>query len=134
MNDLERFEELEAILSELQDISGDSIVLIEGNKDRKALNALGLNDVPTIEVQREGGPLRTAERVAGTGKKAIILTDWDDRGNRIAADLKHHLDSLCVNYDLRIRSRLRAVCIRDIKDVESLDSLYKRLSDQVANN
>ena len=127
MNDDERLEILEEILDTLQEMSGTHIALIEGNKDRRSLDNLGLSDLRTIEVQREGGPLRSAERVAEMGLPAIILTDWDDRGNRIERDLKEQLDALCVRYDTDIRERLRDVCIKDIKDVESLDSLYKRL-------
>ena len=125
MNDAERLESLESILDELQDMD-DYIILIEGNKDRRSLDNLGIT-LQSIEVQREGGPLRSAERVRDLGKKAAILTDWDDRGDRIADDLKHHLTALCVQFDTSIRSRLRDVCIKDIKDVESLDSLYARL-------
>lgn len=132
MNDEERFEELESILSELQEMTG-SIILIEGNKDRRALDALGLQHLRTIEVQREGGPLRAAERVSEEGTDAVILTDWDDRGNRIASDLMSQLDALCVKYDNSLRLRLRDICIRDIKDVESLDSFYGRLRDLTTN-
>ena len=127
MNDDERLEILEEILDTLQEMSDTHIALIEGNKDRRSLDNLGLSDLRTIEVQREGGPLRSAERVAEMGLPVIILTDWDDRGNRIERDLKEQLDALCVRYDTDIRERLRDVCIKDIKDVESLDSLYKRL-------
>ena len=127
MNDSERFELLEEILDELQDMISTHIALIEGNKDRRALDNLGLQDLRTIEVQREGGPLRAAEMISETKMKAIILTDWDDRGNRLEQDLKKQLDALCVGYDTEIRSRLRDICIKNIKDVESLDSLYRRL-------
>ena len=107
--------------------SGTHVALIEGNKDRRALDNLGLCDLQTIEVQREGGPLRAAERLSEMKKPAIILTDWDDRGNRIEQDLRIQLDALCVKYDAEIRLRLRDLCIKDIKDVESLDSFYERL-------
>ena len=127
MNDADRLEALEGILDELSEMCGTHIALIEGNKDRRSLDNLGLCDLRTIEVQREGGPLRAAESVAQTGKQAIILTDWDDRGNRIEHDLKIQLDALCIPYNTDIRNRLRDICIKDIKDVESLDSLYKRL-------
>ncbi len=127
MNDAERLEALEAILDELQEMSSTHIALIEGNKDRRSLDNLGLCDLRTIEVQREGGPLRSAERVSEMKLPAVILTDWDDRGNRIEHDLKEQLVALCVRYDTTIRERLRDICIKDIKDVESLDSLYKRL-------
>ena len=127
MNDAERFEALEEILDLLQEMSETHIALIEGNKDRRALDNLGLCDLRTIEVQREGGPLKAAETVSEMKKSAIILTDWDDRGNRIEQDLKRQLDALCVKYDTEIRLRLRDICIKDIKDVESLDSFYERL-------
>ena len=130
MNDSERLEQLENILDELQEMSSTHICLIEGNKDRRALDNLGLEDLKTIEVQREGGPLRAAEMVSSMGKEAVILTDWDDRGNRIEKDLREQLDALCVRYDTEIRERLRDICIKDIKDVESLDSLYKRLKNE----
>ena len=127
MNDAERFEALEEILDLLQEMSETHIALVEGNKDRRALDNLGLCDLRTIEVQREGGPLKAAETVSEMKKSAIILTDWDDRGNRIEQDLRRQLDALCVKYDTEIRLRLRDICIKDIKDVESLDSFYERL-------
>ena len=127
MNDAERFEALEEILDILQEMSATHIALIEGNKDRRALDNLGLCDLQTIEVQREGGPLRAAEKLSEMRMPAIILTDWDDRGNRIEQELRIQLDALCVKYDTEIRLRLRDLCIKDIKDVESLDSFYERL-------
>ena len=127
MNDAERLEALEGILDELEDLSETHIALIEGNKDRRSLDNLGLCNLRSIEVQREGGPLKAAERLYEMRVPAVILTDWDDRGNRIEKELREQLDSLCIEYDTDIRSRLRDVCIKDIKDVESLDSLYVRL-------
>ena len=126
LNDDERFEALEEILDAIQDMSADHVLLVEGKKDVAALRNLGL-DAEIICVQRDGGPLRSAELLSNIGKKGIILTDWDDRGNRLTDDLAHHLSSLCISYDLDIRDRLRNICIKDIKDVESLDSFYRRL-------
>ena len=129
MNDAERLEALEEILNELESLSETHIALIEGNKDRRSLDNLGLCKLRTIEVQREGGPLKAAERLYEMNMPAVILTDWDDRGNRIEKGLREQLDSLCIEYNIDIRSRLRDICIKDIKDVESLDSLYARLKD-----
>jgi 5S rRNA maturation endonuclease (ribonuclease M5) len=79
-------------------------------------------------VQREGGPLRAAETLFDNHEKAVILTDWDNKGESIAADLEHHLSLLGIEYDTSIRRRLGDLCRKDIKDIESLDSLYARLS------
>ena len=126
MNDWERFEELESILDEID--SFDGCIIVEGKKDIRALKALGL-EPEILCVQRDGGPLRMAEILTERGKEAMILTDWDDKGNILADELEHHLSHSCIRYDSDTRKRLRDICIKDIKDVESLDSLYVRLKD-----
>ncbi len=130
MNDDERLRRLDEILDRIQSMSSDHVILVEGKNDRRSLLDLNLS-LDTIEVQRDGGPLRTAEMVYESGKKAIILTDWDDRGDRLAKDLSEQLSALCISYDMNIRKDLRDICIKDIKDVESLHSLYVRLERNV---
>ena len=130
MNDDERLRRLDEILDRIQSMSSDYVILVEGKNDRRSLLDLNLS-LDTIEVQRDGGPLRAAEMVYESGKKAIILTDWDDRGDRLAKDLSEQLSALCISYDTNIRKDLRDICIKDIKDVESLHSLYVRLERNV---
>ena len=130
MNDDERLRRLDEILDRIQSMSSDHVILVEGKNDRRSLLDLNLS-LDTIEVQRDGGPLRAAEMVYESGKKAIILTDWDDRGDRLAKDLSEQLSALCISYDMNIRKDLRDCCIKDIKDVESLHSLYVRLERNV---
>ena len=130
MNDDERLRRLDEILDRIQSMSSDHVILVEGKNDRRSLLDLNLS-LDTIEVQRDGGPLRAAEMVYESGKKAIILTDWDDRGDRLAKDLSEQLSALCISYDMNIRKDLRYICIKDIKDVESLHSLYVRLERNV---
>lgn len=130
MNDDERLRRLDEILDRIQSMSSDHVILVEGKNDRRSLLDLNLS-LDTIEVQKDGGPLRAAEMVYESGKKAIILTDWDDRGDRLAKDLSEQLSALCISYDMNIRKDLRDICIKDIKDVESLHSLYVRLERNV---
>ena len=130
LNEDERLRRLDEILDRIQSMSSDHVILVEGKNDRRSLLDLNLS-LDTIEVQRDGGPLRAAEMVYESGKKAIILTDWDDRGDRLAKDLSEQLSALCISYDTNIRKDLRDICIKDIKDVESLHSLYVRLERNV---
>ena len=130
LNDDERLRRLDEILDRIQSMSSDHVILVEGKNDRRSLLDLNLS-LDTIEVQRDGGPLRAAEMVYESGKKAIILTDWDDRGDRLAKDVYEQLSALCISYDTNIRKDLRDICIKDIKDVESLHSLYVRLERNV---
>jgi dTMP kinase len=126
MNNAERLEKLDKILDELLEMPSDGVLLVEGTKDRMAMVLLGVNG-QIICVQAEGGPLRTAERLHEGGQSAIIMTDWDPKGEEIAKELRRYLSSLCVKCDISIRSKLRSLCGGDIRDVQSLPSLYSRL-------
>ena len=81
MNDCDRQDALAWLLEDLIDISENSIILIEGRKDREALDFFRIPR-ETIEVQRDG-PQRAAERVYESGKEAVIMTDWDSKGDEI---------------------------------------------------
>jgi dTMP kinase len=126
MNNAERLEKLDRILDELLEMPHDSVLLVEGTKDRMAMVLLGVNGI-IICVQAEGGPLKVAERLHNEGQSAVIMTDWDPKGEEIAKELKHYLSSLCVKCDISIRARLRSLCGGEIRDVQSLPSLYCRL-------
>lgn len=134
MNDLERFELLEAYLEELEKLAQDHIILIEGNKDRRALEKLISGDFQFIEVQRDGGPIRAAEMVSESGLPAVIFTDWDKKGILLAHELESQLRSLEVSFNSELRRKFSSVSRKDIKDVESLASLYARLYDIAKGN
>ncbi|MCL1984176.1 MAG: hypothetical protein FWG58_02100 [Methanomassiliicoccaceae archaeon] len=127
MNNSERAERLNELLDELSEMCTERILLVEGTKDKWAISLLGVN-AEMIAVQAEGGPLRTAERLFNEKRGAIIMTDWDPKGEEIAKELEHHLSSLCVGYDMSIRAKIRSVCAGEIHDVESLPSFYSRIA------
>lgn len=129
MNQEERFKALEEVLEELSLFPDNMVILVEGINDKRSLNGLHIHR-DMIAVQSEGGPLKTAESLYEKGRGAIILTDWDRKGEQIAGELKRNLTSLCVPFDLSIRARLKGLCVKDIKDVESLFALYVRLKEE----
>jgi len=131
VNDEERLQEINEVLSELSELAMDRILLVEGPRDKDALNALGIIG-RTYMVQSEGGPLKASEFVAENGNKAVILTDWDRKGGTIASDLSRNLSALGAEYDTSIRSRLSMLCKKYIKDVESLDSLVERMTSDIS--
>ncbi|MDY0293125.1 MAG: Toprim subdomain protein [Candidatus Methanomethylophilaceae archaeon] len=126
MNDEERLERLNEALEELEELAKDHVILLEGRKDLRAIRRLGIGG-DTIAVQAAGGPVRAAESVAAMRGKAVILTDWDDRGRRLADQLADQLSALCLEYDSTIRSKLEFLCRKDVKDVEGIPSLHRRL-------
>ncbi|MCL2711858.1 MAG: toprim domain-containing protein [Methanomassiliicoccaceae archaeon] len=121
----ERLERLEKALDDLLEVCLNRTVLVEGPKDRMAVTLLGVQG--EILCVQSDGPLRTAEKLFNEKKEAVILTDWDKKGESIAKELENALSSLCVKYDDTVRSKIRSVCAGEIKDVQSLPSFYCRL-------
>ena len=78
-------------------------ILVEGINDKKALEKLGVKGEIFI-IQGTGRRLyTTAEKVSNQSKRAIILTDPDNEGSRIAGQVANILESEGVTPDLRFR-------------------------------
>lgn len=122
----EMLEEFDDILEELRELARDSVILVEGRKDRIALDRLGVRG-EIVQVQGAGGILGVAEDLAFRGRKAIILTDWDRKGGQLAELLRVALRSSDVPYDDSIRMKLSVLAKKDIKDVESLPAFASLL-------
>jgi 5S rRNA maturation endonuclease (ribonuclease M5) len=126
----EALEQLTAILEDLETRPEDIVLLVEGRRDRGALNLLGVWG-EIIQVQTSDGILGIAEDLALRKKKAIILTDWDRKGGQLCLLLKNALKANAVEFDAVTRSRLVHVVGGEIKDVESLPSFFSKLVAQV---
>lgn len=126
MNDEIRLEEIDKVLEDLSLMVSDHIILVEGINDERALKAVGIYG-EFRHIQSEGGPIKAAEYVYRSGKKAVVLTDWDRKGDILCAEVCNQLEALDVRFDTDIRRRLAALCSYYIKDVESIDALVSRL-------
>jgi dTMP kinase len=126
----EALEQLTRVLEELESRSDEVVLLVEGKRDRGALNLLGVWG-EIIQVQSSDGILGIAEDLALRQKKAIILTDWDRKGGQLCLLLKNALKANSVQFEANTRSRLVHIVSGEIKDVESLPSFFSRLVAQV---
>jgi 5S rRNA maturation endonuclease (ribonuclease M5) len=126
----ERLDEFQAVLEELISRDPKAVILVEGMRDRGALTILGVKG-EMIQVQSSDGIFAIAERLAKEGKSAIIMTDWDRKGGQLGRLLRNALTSNAVPYDDVLRQRLAVIAKQDIKDVQSLPSLYSRLVQEV---
>ncbi len=125
-------EDLERVLDDLIEKNRTVPVIVEGLRDRRALQALGVQgDVRVLN--RGNRILAIAEELARTHREAIILTDWDTRGGRLARSLRDALEACGVRYDDDLRARLTILCRKDIKDVESLHTFAERIADMAAS-
>jgi 5S rRNA maturation endonuclease (ribonuclease M5) len=132
MDECERLEEVQQVIDELacRALNG-SVVLVEGRRDREALDSLGIRGEIIMTSQRQ--LFNLCEELARSGGDIIILSDWDERGEEVAGLLKTYLEADGVHPDLAIRDRIRTLARKEIKDVESLYRYYERLREMCSS-
>ncbi|MBT6972514.1 MAG: hypothetical protein HOA04_05355 [Euryarchaeota archaeon] len=114
-------------------------ILVEGQKDRRALQALDFTG--PMELANRGWPM---ERLAGwfaehlqndkpkDGKAPLILLmDWDRTGGRLQSDLRRRLQALDIQVDEELRRVLSKVLKPETRVVESLYSMVDELLEQI---
>lgn len=140
IEDRERLLKLEELILELQELSDSgAIIVVEGRKDSGSLRMLGING--EIRLASQQPLLEFTEMLSKSTKEIILLTDWDNKGGLIAQKIKQYLSNYGILPDTSIRSKLRSLSKKSIKDVESLNNYICRLryeingiSDQIAWN
>src|SRR5437870_12760516 len=79
--------DLQKVIEDLAEKNRLAPIIVEGEYDRRALRALGLTG--DVRLINEGTTIfRLCESIAGGHREAIILTDWDVRGGRLARPLR----------------------------------------------
>jgi 5S rRNA maturation endonuclease (ribonuclease M5) len=122
------FTRLSSLIEELKIYGEQGIpVLIEGQKDERALRELGING-NFIKVSGSGLKLfEIAEMAAQSASRVVILTDFDRKGNELAKRLSEDIQSLGSHPDLRLRRMIMGMTRRYIKDIESLPRHMEQL-------
>jgi 5S rRNA maturation endonuclease (ribonuclease M5) len=119
-------EALEELIASLLDLSGQgAAVIVEGRRDLIALRTLGLSG-PVIMASRRSA-LDLAEDAARNYSQIILLTDWDKKGEEMCRNIERHLRSAGSRPDALIRSRLKKLVKKEIKDVQSLSRYTERM-------
>jgi 5S rRNA maturation endonuclease (ribonuclease M5) len=83
----------------LLDLLRQQSVIVEGKKDKKALNFLGIDDVVDIS----GKPLDVFIKKLDKQKRYVILTDFDDEGERKNKELCKFLQKHKFKLNLKMR-------------------------------
>jgi 5S rRNA maturation endonuclease (ribonuclease M5) len=115
------FNSLSKIIEELKIQAEEGIpVLVEGKKDEKALEELGIQG-NFIKVSGSGLKLfEIAEIAAELSPSVIILTDFDRKGNELARRLSEDIQRLGSHPNILFRRKILEMTNRFIKDIESL--------------
>jgi len=122
--DYEAYIELCDVIREMDDFV-DAIV-VEGVHDREALEALGV----TKEIATYSAGFSYAgfvDYLMNRYRRITILTDYDRAGKRLNRRLTASLERAGVKVENQYRERIgRILCLRGIRDIESITSLTKR--------
>ena len=104
----ERLRLLEDAVDRLREVAESGTVVIEGNRDRAALEWLGIGGLHITVHQ--GDPLhRLMEDLAVAAPPVVLLVDWDRTGGRLLKRLEEGLRGR-VQVDLDCRRRLSSCC------------------------
>jgi len=128
----ERLEQLEKLLQELEDLSEKWPVIVEGARDVEALNRMGIKK-NVMQLNKGMSVFSFCENLSRTKKEAVILTDWDRRGGRLARMLKDGLEANGVRANDRIRTQMVILSKKEVKDIESMPTFIERLRVMAVN-
>ena len=116
--------ELEELLEHLENIKNkDIIVIVEGIKDKRALNSFGIKRVKTLSRR---AIYKVVEEVAENNRECIILTDLDKEGKRLFRMLNHDLNQNGVRVDKKFREFLFKHT--QLRQIEGMKRYVERLN------
>lgn len=130
MQDAERLRRIERILDEIQElVDGGALIIVEGMRDRSALNELGISG--QIMLASHPPLLSLADDISRKTDAAIILTDWDPKGSELANRISKYLRASGMNPNTRLRGRFKKLVQKEIKDVENINTYIQTLRHKV---
>ncbi len=125
-------DDLQRVLEDLTEKNRRAPIIVEGEYDKRSLRALGVTG--DVRMINQGSTVfGLCELIAAHHREAIILTDWDIRGGRLARQLKDALSANGVRFDEDLRARLTRLCRKDITDVESLQGFVERVAEHASS-
>ncbi len=124
--DPERADRLMEVLRALFEVNIAIPVIVEGRRDANALQSLGF--VGKVIVLHSGKRLyEFCEEIAEHYPRVVLLFDWDAKGEElfraVASNLSGHWEEFSV-----LREAIKAICQKDIKDIEGIPKLLGRLA------
>ena len=123
--DADRAERLREILEHLQEINKGVPVIVEGKKDVSALRSLGLTG-DIITLHNGSGLYDFCDDIAEKFHRVILLLDWDRKGEDLNRVLSAHLRGHWEEFS-SFRELFRLLCQKEIKDIEGIPKLLRRL-------
>ncbi len=124
-SDAERSARLRQVLEDLQEVNKKVPVIVEGKRDAAALRGLGLmGDIITLHNGRNMYDF--CDEITRVHERVVLLVDWDRKGEDLNKVLSHNLKGHWEEFS-SYREILKILCQKEVKDIEGIPSLLKRL-------
>ena len=123
--DAERAERLREVLDGLIEINRKVPVIVEGKRDSAALRSLGFEG-EIINLHRGQSLYDFSEEMTDRYDRIVLLLDWDEKGDQMTRALEEGLKG-CFEEFRTFRDVIRILCQKDIKDIEAIPALLRRL-------
>ncbi len=128
MDDHQRLEELDELLTELREDNKSIPIIVEGEKDIAALRRLEmLGEIIRFNTGQSVSDF--CDNIAEKHRKIILLTDWDWRGGRLGSSIKKNLENR-VECNLGYRQMLAHLCTcRTVEGIPTwLETLRRKMN------
>ncbi len=98
----------------------NKLFIVEGKKDKKALNSLGINNIITLKKSL----FETVEEISKKTNECVILTDLDKEGRKLYGKLRNDLQK----HGVKIDNSFRNFLFREtkVRQIEALDKLVRK--------
>ena len=126
MSPEERLDQILRVLEELEALSEEMPVIVEGLRDVEALQLLGVKK-NIVSLSKGMSIFAFCESLSKEWNSVLILTDWDRKGGRLARKLREALMANGAKPVETVRTRLAYLVKKEVKDIESLPTYLRRL-------
>jgi 5S rRNA maturation endonuclease (ribonuclease M5) len=100
----------------------DAIIVVEGKKDKRALEKLGIDSKIFLLNCDKKSLIETSETLAQKSRQVILMLDSDPKGLELTKKMKNHLQSQGVHVNTKIGKTLLRLANSQV--VESLDNIF----------
>ena len=108
---------------------GATVVVVEGERDRRSLQRLGVTGRVVLFHSGRGFSQLT-QTLSKPGQHVVVLTDWDREGGHLAHRLTESLAAEGILIDAEFRRRLARVLRGEVAHVEGLAGWAQRSAER----
>jgi len=129
----ERIEKVQVLIEELATESAKGcLIIVEGQKDYRALRQLGINGkILTAKTSRKSFLDLVSLIEKQPCPQVILLLDFDRRGRELTKRLIQHLETIRIKTNLNYWRELHGLVGRDVKDIESIPTYLQTLNQKL---